>query len=67
LNELKHEVFMARAIELALKGAGNVSPNPMVGAVIVRNGEIISEGYHRKFGDKHAEVNAIENAANPRL
>lgn len=50
---------MERAIELALNGAGKVSPNPMVGAVIVKNGRIIGEGYHGFYGDKHAEVNAI--------
>ena len=53
---------MKRALTLARRGLGKVSPNPMVGAVIVKNGRIIGEGYHRKFGGKHAEVNAIENA-----
>lgn len=51
--------YMARAIEVARKGMGNVSPNPMVGAVIVHRDRIIGEGYHRKFGGPHAEVNAI--------
>lgn len=46
-------------MDLAIKGAGKVSPNPMVGAVIVKDGEIIGEGYHRYHGDRHAEVNAI--------
>ncbi len=50
---------MARCIELAKKGIGNVAPNPMVGAVIVYKGKIIGEGYHRKYGEGHAEVNAI--------
>ncbi len=50
--------FMKRALELALLGAGRVSPNPMVGAVIVYNGEIIGEGYHQQFGGPHAEVHA---------
>lgn len=54
--------YMERAIELAKKGAGFVSPNPMVGAVIVKNGKIIGEGYHRKYGSNHAEVNAFLNA-----
>ncbi|HEY9197213.1 MAG TPA: bifunctional diaminohydroxyphosphoribosylaminopyrimidine deaminase/5-amino-6-(5-phosphoribosylamino)uracil reductase RibD [Mucilaginibacter sp.] len=65
-----HEIFMRRCIELAGLGAGLVSPNPMVGAVVVHNGKIIGEGYHRKYGEAHAEVNAIaqvlakyENAA----
>jgi diaminohydroxyphosphoribosylaminopyrimidine deaminase/5-amino-6-(5-phosphoribosylamino)uracil reductase len=54
--------FMQRALALAQKGMGAVSPNPMVGAVIVKNGQIIGEGYHRKFGGDHAEVMAIKNA-----
>lgn len=54
--------YMARAIELAVKGRGKVSPNPMVGAVIVKNGKIIGEGLHQKYGGPHAERNAIKNA-----
>lgn len=54
--------FMKRAIELAKKGVGKVNPNPMVGAVIVKNGQVISEGYHMEYGKEHAEVNAINNA-----
>lgn len=54
--------YMKRAIELAYKGAGYVSPNPMVGAVIVKNGKIIGEGYHQQYGSNHAEVNAFLNA-----
>ncbi|MCH4888106.1 bifunctional diaminohydroxyphosphoribosylaminopyrimidine deaminase/5-amino-6-(5-phosphoribosylamino)uracil reductase RibD [Acidaminobacter sp. JC074] len=50
---------MKRAIELAKKGRGFVSPNPLVGAVLVRNDQIISEGYHEVYGGNHAEVNAI--------
>lgn len=53
------EKYMTRCIELARNGAGNTSPNPMVGAVIVHEGRIIGEGYHRKCGEGHAEVNAI--------
>ena len=53
------EKFMLRAIELARFGMGTVSPNPMVGCVIVRKGVIIGEGYHCKFGMPHAEVIAI--------
>ena len=53
---------MRRALKLAAKGAGRVSPNPMVGVVIVRDGKIIGEGYHQKFGEAHAEVNAIADA-----
>lgn len=54
-----HDFFMKRAIKLAKNGHGCVSPNPMVGAVIVCNGKIIGEGFHRKYGEGHAEVNAI--------
>ena len=57
-----HEGFMSRAIELAKKGHGNVSPNPMVGCVLVKDGEIIGEGYHEKYGERHAEVAAFNNA-----
>lgn len=53
--------YMRRAIDLAKKGCGWVNPNPMVGAVIVKNGHIIGEGYHEKYGQLHAERNAIKN------
>jgi diaminohydroxyphosphoribosylaminopyrimidine deaminase/5-amino-6-(5-phosphoribosylamino)uracil reductase len=56
------EKIMQRCIELALKGAGYVSPNPLVGCIIVKNGKIVSEGYHKKFGEYHAERNAINSA-----
>lgn len=56
---IPHEKYMQRCIELAKLGAGSVSPNPMVGAVIVHEGRIIGEGYHQKYGQAHAEVNAI--------
>lgn len=62
---MKHLEFMLRALKLAQKGRGFTSPNPMVGAVIVKNGRIIGEGYHPRFGQKHAEVMAIENAIEP--
>jgi diaminohydroxyphosphoribosylaminopyrimidine deaminase / 5-amino-6-(5-phosphoribosylamino)uracil reductase len=55
----EHEKYMQRCIELAELGAGYVSPNPMVGAVIVHQGKIIGEGYHRQYGGPHAEVNAV--------
>ncbi len=51
--------FIRRAIELALLGEGYTDPNPMVGAVIVKDGRIIGEGYHRRYGDLHAERDAI--------
>lgn len=54
--------YMKRALELARLGAGQTSPNPMVGAVIVKDGRNIGEGYHAFYGGPHAEVNAIENA-----
>ncbi|MBL0342066.1 MAG: bifunctional diaminohydroxyphosphoribosylaminopyrimidine deaminase/5-amino-6-(5-phosphoribosylamino)uracil reductase RibD [Bacteroidetes bacterium] len=57
---MNHELFMRRCIELAAKGSGFVAPNPMVGAVLVGNGNIISEGYHKFFGGPHAEVNALD-------
>lgn len=59
------EFYMQRALSLARRGAGQVSPNPMVGTVIVRNHRIIGEGYHRKFGGNHAEIDAIEKASSP--
>ena len=52
-------VFMRRCLQLASLGRGHVSPNPMVGAVVVCDGKIIGEGYHREYGQPHAEVNAI--------
>lgn len=55
--------FMERAFELARKGEGFVSPNPLVGAVIVKDGRIIGEGYHSAFGEDHAEVMAIDSAS----
>jgi diaminohydroxyphosphoribosylaminopyrimidine deaminase / 5-amino-6-(5-phosphoribosylamino)uracil reductase len=54
---------MKRTLQLARRGIGKVSPNPMVGAVIVRAGKIIAEGWHRKFGTDHAEINAIKRAS----
>jgi diaminohydroxyphosphoribosylaminopyrimidine deaminase/5-amino-6-(5-phosphoribosylamino)uracil reductase len=56
---------MKRASRLASKGAGWVNPNPMVGAVLVKDGEIIGEGFHEYFGGPHAEVNAIRSASLP--
>jgi diaminohydroxyphosphoribosylaminopyrimidine deaminase / 5-amino-6-(5-phosphoribosylamino)uracil reductase len=53
------ELFMKRALELARLGIGQVSPNPRVGCVVVHNGIVISEGWHQKHGEAHAEVNAI--------
>jgi diaminohydroxyphosphoribosylaminopyrimidine deaminase/5-amino-6-(5-phosphoribosylamino)uracil reductase len=52
--------WMRRALALARRGRGSTRPNPMVGAVVVRNGRVIGEGFHRRAGDPHAEVNALE-------
>lgn len=54
--------FMRRAVELARRGAGFVSPNPLVGALVVRDGEVIGEGWHERYGEAHAERNAIADA-----
>ena len=56
-----HEYFIEKCISLARKGILNVSPNPMVGCVIVNDGEIVGEGYHKEYGKNHAEVNAINS------
>ncbi|MCI8338900.1 MAG: bifunctional diaminohydroxyphosphoribosylaminopyrimidine deaminase/5-amino-6-(5-phosphoribosylamino)uracil reductase RibD [Lachnospiraceae bacterium] len=56
---------MLRAIELAKEGVGKVNPNPLVGAVIVRDGEILSEGYHARYGELHAERHAFSRLENP--
>jgi len=53
---------MRRALELAEQGWGQTAPNPMVGAVVVRDGEVIAEGYHARYGEAHAEVNALRAA-----
>jgi diaminohydroxyphosphoribosylaminopyrimidine deaminase / 5-amino-6-(5-phosphoribosylamino)uracil reductase len=60
-------LFMQRAMELANLGNGAVAPNPMVGAVIVHEGKIIGEGYHQKYGDSHAEVNAVNAVKNKEI
>ena len=56
-----HEIFLKRAIDLARKGKYLTKPNPMVGCVIVKDNEVIAEGYHMKYGSKHAEINALED------
>ena len=79
LDHIKHHVnfdtmptdnenkFMQRAIDLAKNGRGLVSPNPMVGCVIVHNDKIIGEGWHMAYGKAHAEVNAINNVQDQNL
>ncbi|HEY1053815.1 MAG TPA: bifunctional diaminohydroxyphosphoribosylaminopyrimidine deaminase/5-amino-6-(5-phosphoribosylamino)uracil reductase RibD, partial [Emticicia sp.] len=59
------EKYMLRALQLAEIGRGQVSPNPMVGCVIVHNHEIIGEGWHQKYGSWHAEVNAVNSVQDP--
>lgn len=61
------EEYMQRCLDLAQLGIGDVAPNPMVGCVIVHNGRIIGEGYHEKYGDAHAEVNAVRSVKNQEL
>ena len=57
----EHEKYMQRCLDLAANGLGNVAPNPLVGAVLVKEGKIIGEGFHRQYGKTHAEANAINN------
>lgn len=57
----ENKKFMRRAMELALMGQGHVNPNPMVGAVIVRDGQVLSEGWHRVYGSLHAETDALSS------
>lgn len=62
MKNLDDRYFMSRAIELARNGIGTTKTNPLVGCVIVKDGKIIGEGFHKTFGSNHAEVNAIEDA-----
>jgi diaminohydroxyphosphoribosylaminopyrimidine deaminase/5-amino-6-(5-phosphoribosylamino)uracil reductase len=59
---LTDESYIKLAIEIAKKGRGNVSPNPLVGCIIVKGERIIGAGYHEKYGYNHAEINAINSA-----
>lgn len=59
---MDNSIFMKKALQLAAKGRGRTSPNPMVGAVIVKGGKIISEDYHRRSGTPHAEILALRKA-----
>ncbi|HZY77952.1 MAG TPA: bifunctional diaminohydroxyphosphoribosylaminopyrimidine deaminase/5-amino-6-(5-phosphoribosylamino)uracil reductase RibD [Cyclobacteriaceae bacterium] len=61
------EQFIRRCFDLALNGIGSVSPNPLVGCVIAHNGNIIGEGWHKKYGGPHAEVNAVASVADQSL
>ncbi|MEO7266325.1 MAG: bifunctional diaminohydroxyphosphoribosylaminopyrimidine deaminase/5-amino-6-(5-phosphoribosylamino)uracil reductase RibD [Ferruginibacter sp.] len=58
---MNDELYMQRCLQLAMLGAGNVAPNPMVGAVLVNEGTVIGEGFHPQYGQEHAEVNCINN------
>lgn len=58
-----HAVFIQRCFDLAINGAGSAAPNPLVGAVVVHEGKIIGEGYHKEYGTPHAEVNAINSVS----
>ena len=57
------ERMMQRCLQLAIQGLGQVSPNPLVGSVLVYDGEIIGEGYHQQYGEAHAEVNCLQSVA----
>ena len=59
---MSDETFMRRALALATRAAGRTSPNPMVGAVIVKGGRVVGEGYHHAAGKPHAEVEALRKA-----
>lgn len=61
------ESYMSRCLDLAKLGMGKVAPNPMVGCVVVHNGNIIGEGFHQQYGGNHAEVNAIQAVKNKSL
>lgn len=63
----RHEAYMRRAMELAELGRGSVSPNPMVGCVVVVDGRIIAEGYHQQYGGPHAEPNALSEVTDPHI
>lgn len=60
---MMHETYMRRCLQLAEMGKGHVSPNPMVGAVLVHDDRVIGEGWHKEYGKAHAEVNCIESVA----
>ena len=62
-----HEFYMKRCIELAKNGLGTTYPNPLVGSVIVHDGKIIGEGWHKKAGEPHAEVNAVNSVKDKSL
>lgn len=66
-NHHTDRLFMQRALELAARGHGHVSPNPLVGSVVVYDNRIIGEGWHQRYGGPHAEVNAVEAVSDKAL
>lgn len=60
---ISHKKYMEIALKIAEKGKGNVSPNPLVGCIIVKRGKIVGKGYHKQYGGEHAEIDAIKNAS----
>lgn len=62
-----HTTFMTECLALAARGQGNVAPNPLVGSVVVHAGRIIGRGFHERYGEHHAEVNAVASVADPTL
>lgn len=61
--KMQHDIYMKRCTELAQRSKGHTAPNPMVGAVLVYEGKIIGEGWHKEYGQAHAEVNCIESVS----
>ena len=59
---MRDRFYMQMALDQAAKGLGYVSPNPLVGAVVVREGRVVGRGYHARYGEAHAEVNALAEA-----
>ena len=59
---ISHKKYMEIALKLAEKGKGSVSPNPLVGCIIVKRGRIVGKGYHKKYGEEHAQINALKTA-----
>ena len=62
MNKNNDEYYMKKTLKLAAQGEGYTSPNPLVGAIVVKDGEIVGEGYHKKAGEPHAEVHALNQA-----
>ena len=62
MNNTNVELIISECISLAKKGRGSVSPNPLVGCIIQKDGIVIGKGFHKKYGEAHAEVNAVNDA-----